>query len=140
MNTDEYKQYLKAKLEIIQRISDNALAQCQAVKSNDMDLLGKLLKRQQANIDKMKRIGKYCSLSHSFINSAELEKSENFIDSMLETVIQASISNISNVEKLKNEIGNSICNLKVNRNAIRNGYFKKSDQQFGYFIDKKVGR
>ncbi|MEA4849199.1 MAG: hypothetical protein VB106_18345 [Clostridiaceae bacterium] len=140
MNEDEYKVCLRKKLEIIKRMDKNSLSQCQALKSNDVDLFGKLLKRQQGNIDRLKRIKKPDLSVCSFEKDEETDKLERDIAALSDIVIQRSTLNMLNAERLKNEMGISLYNLKVNRNAIKNGYFKNGCQQKGYFIDKKVGK
>jgi len=140
MSEDKYKRHLKIKLEATERINNNLILQCEALKSNNIKLLGKLLKRQQRNIDKLKQIEKSYLLSCNFEKDAEIKQLENSVDSLFEVAIKTIILNISNAEKLKNELAISIYNLKVNRNAIKNGYFKKGYQQHGYFIDKKIGK
>lgn len=137
MNIYEYIKYLRTKHETAQRINENSLMQQQAVKSNNTALLGKLLKRQQGNIDKLQRIYRQVSVPLGFEKDTELKQLETDIKGILYDAIQTSITNISGAEVLKDTIGNSICRLKINGNAIKNGYFKKSQQQHGYFIDKK---
>jgi hypothetical protein len=140
MNEDGYKACLRKKLEIIKRMDKNSLSQCQALKSNDVDLFGKLLKRQQGNIDRLKRIKKPDLSVFSFERDEEGYKLEKDIAALSDIVIQRSTLNMLNAEKLKNEMGISLYNLRVNGKAIKNGYFRNDCQQNGYFVDKKIGK
>ncbi|HYE83950.1 MAG TPA: hypothetical protein VEG39_17515 [Clostridia bacterium] len=140
MNAVEYKKSLIIMLSLTEKIYNNTLYQCQALKSNNLELLGSLLKEQQENINKLPEYKGSHQLTACHAEDAEIESIEENINLMLDIIIKTIISNISIAKKQKDEIGSSICLLKVNRNTIRNGYFKKSSQQYGYFIDKKIGR
>lgn len=139
MDTVKYRESLKLKLEAADRINENFRMQSEAIEAGDIKLLGKLVKRQQGNIDRLKKFSERASFKLSAETDIEREQIEAGFNALIHDAIQRSISNISKAEKLKDTIGNAICSLKVNGNAIKNGYFKKVPQQYGYFIDKKVG-
>jgi len=84
--------------------------------------------------------GNLYSLPGSYNKDSDSEGVESYIGSLMETIICTSIANISDAEKLRNEIGSSLCLLKKNKNVIKNGYYVKSYQHYGYFIDKKIGK
>lgn len=137
MGTDKYKQNLETRLEVALRINKNVLAQQQAINDNDIKFLGKLLKRQQGNIDKLLRISKQTPLTTGAQLDAESKQLEDTLDSLLKEAIRINTANVAYAEALKASIGKSICSLKTNRNAIRNGYFGVIQPRRGRYIDKK---
>lgn len=140
MDSQEYKEGIITRLDNVQCIYNNCIAQQQAVEANNVELLGKLIEEQQKNINKLVKLSEYCSSHESFKSTSEIEIEENRINSLLSNIINTSKINITNAEKLRDKIGNSIYSLKINRRALMSGYYKKSGQLYGYFIDKKIGR
>ncbi len=140
MDRGKYKESLKSKLESAARINGNFRMQKEAIEAGDIKLLGKLVKRQQGNIDRLKKISEGTPVNRNVESDAELEQLKAGFNTLIYDAVRENIANISKAEKLKETIGNSICSLKINGNAIKNGYFKKVPQQYGYFIDKKVGK
>lgn len=137
MNTEEYKAQVRAKITVLQRVNKNLQSQHEAISSKDTVLLGRLAKRQQKNIDKLNRINRILREEKGFGEASALKQYEADMDNLLKTAIQASKTNISAAEDLKNAVGRELYRLKTNGRAVRNGYFNKGSQQNGYFIDKR---
>lgn len=134
---DKQKDNLKIRLEVAIRISKNAALQRQAIKNNDIKLLGKLIKRQQGNIDKLMRVTKSEKLMYQDENNMESKQQEEAINSYLNEAIQQNTENIACAEALKASIGKSLYSIKVSGNAIRNGYFGGVQPRRGCYFDRK---
>lgn len=134
---DKKNKSLETRLEVAARINKNAALQKLAIKDNDIKLLGKLIKRQQGNIDKLVRIYKPGRSAANTEKDAESRRWEEDLNSMLKESIQLNSENIASAEALKTSIGRSLYNLKVSGNAIRNGYFGGVQPRRGRYFDRK---
>jgi len=137
MNGEQYKSKLREKIAVLQRVNENLLQQHKAIASKDTILLGKLLKRQQKNIDRLNHIDRLLYDEPESDRDVDYKEYEAVIETMLKDAIQTVDFNITTAEGFKNIIGESLCRLKINGNALKNSYFSKGMQQFGYFIDKR---
>jgi hypothetical protein len=107
---DKQRENLEARLEVATRIRKNAALQKQAIKDNEIKLLGKLLKRQQGNIDKLLRLTKSGQLMNKAEKEIESKQQEEALNSILSEAIQLNAENIACAEALKTAIGKNTHN------------------------------
>lgn len=139
MNTTilQYKNLLQRKLDILESIHKNTIAQSQVLESKNDVLLGKLLKECEEHI---KSFTQLMSLSETTVQEKDDEavRKEHAIDSLFREIVSINSDNAKKVEELKNNIADNIKHLKISRNFVRSSGGLNLSQQFGYFIDKKA--
>ncbi len=133
-----YADFLQKKREILESIHQNTIAQSQALESKDDDLLEKLLKERGESIKSFAQI--MCLSKEIFREDKddEIIKKEQEIDSLVQNILRINGVNAEKAESRKSDIAGDIKKLKLSRNPMRNKFFKKMPQRFGYFIDKRI--
>lgn len=135
-----YMDFLKMKQSILEDIYNNSVEQSDALERKDYALLEKLLKARQNDIEKFGQIREYLKEYHSVEKNEETEKLEQSIRFLVQEVININGTNTNEAVNQKNDIAEMLRNIKLGKCAIRNGYYKKIPQRYGYFIDKKIGK
>ena len=132
-----YKNLLQRRLNILESIHKNTIAQSQALENKDDVLLGKLLKECEEHIKSFTQLMSLSEEPPAEEKDDEAVHKEHAIDSLLREIVSINGDNAKKVEELKNDIADNIKNLKISRNFVQNSGLNLS-QQFGYFIDKKI--
>lgn len=137
--TNLYMDFLKAKIEILEYIYNNTAGQLDALERKDYGMLGKLLEERQGYVQNLAEIMQHIRDFEEVRKNEEIMQLEQNICLLVQKLENINNDNLKKAENLKDELASIIRNLNLSRNAIRNGYFKKMPQRYGYYIDKKVG-
>ncbi|WHH58753.1 hypothetical protein [Petroclostridium sp. X23] len=140
LQVSDYYAYLQIKLGIAEEIYKNTVTQSYALKKNDEHLLKKLLNDRQKCIERLDAIGCASDIFRNIKKDVETEKLEQSIQYLSNEITRINHMNVEQAEELKGKIGNSIAHITCGRKAIQNGYFRKIPSQYGYFIDRKIGK
>jgi hypothetical protein len=134
----QHLKFLKNKIKILNEIYNNTIQQSSALENKDYHILETLSEVQQKNVENF--IELMGSKNYSNGTNEEIIKLEQDINHLYKKTIEMINNNQENAKNQKEEISNLLKNVLMGRNAIRNGYFKRMPQRYGYFIDKKIGK
>ncbi|HWQ72284.1 MAG TPA: hypothetical protein VN370_08175 [Desulfitobacteriaceae bacterium] len=134
---------LKKKMSILQNICENSISQANALKREDYSLLGKLLLDRQGYLDNLENLAQtvdYNTDDYGFEKNPEIIKLNQNISFLLNKIITISNTVLEKTSDEKKITANMVLQLQLSQKAVREGYFKKVPQRYGYFIDKVISR
>lgn len=137
----KYRDLLTKKLENLEKLHQNLILQEKAIKDEYDNLMIDLLDESRKFIDAINEI-------NDSIKNIDIENccnNENFNTSKLiklktEKIYKIYSQNYSNAKEFIEELKSTIKQINLGKKAILNGYLKRQQQQYGYFIDKRVGK
>ena len=142
MHATEHESLLQRQLDILNDIYKNTLAQSDAIEKKDYDLLGRLLKKREGYLAALSEAGDSPvpdGGSRDVPSALKTEQLESSLRELKGEILGICAANIQKAEKHKGEIGDAIRRLRLNKNAVENGYFRRSQPMYGCFVDKKIG-
>lgn len=135
--------YLQKKISILQDICENSISQANTLKREDYNLLGTLLVDRQSYLDNLENLAltvDYNTEGYDFEKNTEIIELNQNISFLLNKIITISSTVLEKTRNEKKITANMVLQLQLRQKAIREGYFKKVPQRYGYFIDKRISK
>jgi HAMP domain-containing protein len=135
-----YRDNLRQKLQILQAILTVSERQAQALAAQE-EGLGELLKERQGYLEDLARAraAGRVQAGPDEAKDEETRQLETTFRRLLQATVELSQATLASAQQKKSCYAGQIRKLQLNRQAIREGYFKRAPQRYGYFIDKKIG-
>lgn len=136
---NEYLALLKKKRNLAQALWQGTVNLTSAVEQEDYASIKKQLIERQRQIDQLARLVLNCQKEVQCPENEKTLRIRRDVKSLLEQTVTQSRAIMEKLMQLKDTAAHKIRGLQLSKKAMGEGYFKKTPQSYGYFIDKKVG-
>lgn len=132
---NEYRELLDLKLDVLEKMYENTVRQREMLMRKNEKILLTLLENRQKLMNRlssvMARIEEF-----DYKENSEYEIKQR-IDIVVKGLNEVNQENYVNMQIYIDEVKESLKEININKKAILGGYFKRSSQVYGYFVDSK---
>lgn len=136
---NQYLALLKEERNLVQALWQDTVSLTTAVEKEDYGSIKKRLIERQRQINQLAILHSDYSEEVQCPENQEILRIKEEVMSLLELTVRQSRVVLENAVRMKERAADRIHSLQLNKKAMNEGYFRKTPQNYGYFIDKKIG-